>query len=592
MNAFLKKFTLFQFKSLLLLIFLLNCGGKKELEKLNKIVPVTSPLVVYPSVEICNIAPNEEVDGIDVIISLDNTGSNVAGPGGGSDPDRRYRYDLLIEWADTRLINPLFKNELENYALIEFNLGDTIVNGQANGNFNQQKPFLKLQEFRDLVAAQKTATNDSDGTPYARIIKKAEELVIADLKIRKEKYAQELLTNPAAKKSLFQVLHILVTDGQNCSGDKPDGGVYGHYGQVETDPYTCPQFGQVDVTGPSGMLQLVKDFVTKLPAHPEWGQYITYAQLNTVYYQKTSASNPFAKFLLKDMAEAGYGVFFDATGGPIPYDQVIKLDPKNINNTIVDWGILPRNAKWDEENTEWILLDSDADGVADVEEFPAYCVFKESCNDSGVRDFVYYRFYKKSCKLIAGPNGVDVCASEIATICGPQGKPRLDNDGDGLYNCEEDKLGSNPELPDSDANGITDFYSVMRNYPITNPLYPVPNPAGMDQDDDKLSDYQEIVKTFTPWKIDNSLLDFRGLKPITRTRTSFTFDPIKGIKCEYFRIDNVPTLKPNQDDLLQFDVIMQQTSGQGEKIIYTAIEPLVKGQANIKWSDFKIRVQK
>ncbi len=67
-------------------------------------------------------------------------------------------------------------------------------------------------------------------------------------------------------------------------------------------------------------------------------------------------------------------------------------------------------------------------------------------------------------------------------------KPRLDKDGDGLSDHEEKMLGTNPQSPDSDKDGLIDIDEI--NHHRTNPLQ-------ADSDGDGLSDFEEVEKHHT-----------------------------------------------------------------------------------------------
>jgi len=73
----------------------------------------------------------------------------------------------------------------------------------------------------------------------------------------------------------------------------------------------------------------------------------------------------------------------------------------------------------------------------------------------------------------------------------------LDSDNDGLTDAEEKILGTNPNSPDTDADGLKDGDEVK--------VYKT-NPLLMDSDNDGLSDYQEV----TVYKTDPNKADTDG----------------------------------------------------------------------------------
>ena len=72
--------------------------------------------------------------------------------------------------------------------------------------------------------------------------------------------------------------------------------------------------------------------------------------------------------------------------------------------------------------------------------------------------------------------------------------PNLDSDNDGIIDTEEKKLGTNPNLIDSDFDGLSDYYEI--NISKTDPLK-------ADTDDDGLNDGNELELGLDPLKADS-----------------------------------------------------------------------------------------
>ena len=68
----------------------------------------------------------------------------------------------------------------------------------------------------------------------------------------------------------------------------------------------------------------------------------------------------------------------------------------------------------------------------------------------------------------------------------------LDNDGDGLLNCAEGDHGTNPNLFDTDGDGLGDAMEIGYS-----------NPTDFDSDDDGLSDGAEVGWGTDPWSSDS-----------------------------------------------------------------------------------------
>ncbi|GEM_PF-619665 len=88
-----------------------------------------------------------------------------------------------------------------------------------------------------------------------------------------------------------------------------------------------------------------------------------------------------------------------------------------------------------------------------------------------------------------------------------------DPDGDGLFNLEEEQLGTDPTLADTDGDGLDDRSEVEHVPPL--------NPLDRDTDGDSLTDYSELSMGTDPTKADtdsDGLTDFievlRGLDPL------------------------------------------------------------------------------
>jgi Bacterial TSP3 repeat len=70
----------------------------------------------------------------------------------------------------------------------------------------------------------------------------------------------------------------------------------------------------------------------------------------------------------------------------------------------------------------------------------------------------------------------------------------FDADSDGLFNCEEETYGTDPNFWDTDGDGLGDGIEVGSG--LGDPLLP-------DTDNDALSDYQEMMYGTNPWSSDS-----------------------------------------------------------------------------------------
>ncbi len=94
---------------------------------------------------------------------------------------------------------------------------------------------------------------------------------------------------------------------------------------------------------------------------------------------------------------------------------------------------------------------------------------------------------------------------------------RFDLDGDGLVNCEEDVLGTNPERADSDGDGLSDGLEVRFG------LDPTHAEDNRDDDFDGIPNSDEVVRGLDPQSPDDTLRDRTGVR-YELTNTGVTDD--------------------------------------------------------------------
>ncbi len=406
------------------------------------------------------------------------------------------------------------------------------------------------------------------------------------------KYNEEKEENPDAKVSTFQSLNIFLSDGAPFTTND------GCDSEANPGNSTCAGFGPVK---DPAILASVDSLVNFLPNQPPYSQFLKSVTLNTGFYE--IKDNPVAKFRLNNMAIKGHGKFFDFVTCPesqrdengkcqIDYDQVIVVETRYVPRQILDWEIKNLNAQWNEDVGK-LLLDSDADGVADSYEYPVECVNKYSCNNSGVRDGVYYQISgkKKSCPTENGPNNTIVCRAETAECLKDSAGRALDQDGDTLIQCEEAKLGSNDLEFDTNKDQIVDDTAFYRNYFITTQNESTGQAPVGDYDGDGLNDYQELTKTFTPREWHN-VNDIPGVKAVERIRVTTKYDSVKNKKCDYYKIKNMPVLMKDKNDMIQITIVDWLSFGAGEKTLRIAKVPLKGGFVDIRDKDFKSYIVK
>jgi hypothetical protein len=164
-----------------------------------------------------------------------------------------------------------------------------------------------------------------------------------------------------------------------------------------------------------------------------------------------------SEHLLRSMAKWGEGVFRNFSSGQqidfLSFNYSSVSRPFGMTNFIVS----NLNTRPDFNK---LVVDSDGDGLNDEDEFQANLKMKTSSPDSdndGYNDKLEYD------RRAAGFDPGDPTKPE--SLCATTA--RKDDDGDGLNDCEEKVLGTDPKIVDSDRDRIPDGVEFLWD---TNPL--------------------------------------------------------------------------------------------------------------------------
>ncbi len=173
-----------------------------------------------------------------------------------------------------------------------------------------------------------------------------------------------------------------------------------------------------------------------------------------------------------------------------------------------------------------VLMDSDGDGVADVdEESQGLDPVDPDTDRDGLMDGIELRM------------GLDPLTVDIINGCNVS----LDDDGDRLNTCEERVLGTNPCMGDSDGDGLPDLVEALSR---TNPLVPEDL---LDTDRDGISNAREVEAHGDPLSADIAFHAERGygysLEPADPTPD--------GRACYNVRAENI-TVMPTRERLHPF----------------------------------------
>lgn len=192
----------------------------------------------------------------------------------------------------------------------------------------------------------------------------------------------------------------------------------------------------------------------------------------------------------------------DATELPLGTDP---LNPDTDGDGIYD-GWETDHAPFDPLDPADGVADSDEDGLSNAMEITVTQTdwLVEDTDDDGLTDYEEWLFGTDPNAADSDGDGLSD-GQEVTLGCNPV---IWDTDGDGLSDGREARLGTNPLAADSDGDGISDKWEVYHS-PF-DPLNPADGAA--DSDGDGLSNATEAVSSHTSWQVadtdDDGLSDY------------------------------------------------------------------------------------
>ena len=281
-----------------------------------------------------------------------------------------------------------------------------------------------------------------------------------------------------------------------------------------------PSVPALDAVGQAAVLQSMRD-LARLADRELAGELAT-----QVFYFPPPGGGPAdaTAALLGQLATAGRGTLSLLTGSaPLNLGRVDlrPLTIRTVHKQIFAWN---RNAR---PTKDGLKVDSDGDGLTDEEELALGTDPGNPDTDGdGISDGVEVRLSALGFDPLV-PNLVPQCtAADLVT----------DTDGDGLTDCEEKLLGTDPSLVDTDADGMPDLVEFLQG---TNYLKP---DASLDYDGDGTTNLNEMVIHSDPWSSDLTLQSDFGY----RTRVETVVAEPGGRDCVSLRVANV-ALVPTRD---------------------------------------------
>ncbi|AKU92115.1 vWA domain-containing protein [Vulgatibacter incomptus] len=193
--------------------------------------------------------------------------------------------------------------------------------------------------------------------------------------------------------------------------------------------------------------------------------------------------------LLREMARVGAGTFRHiANGEKLDF---LDVDFTSFRRLFTLKRFMASNINALPIRDVQLAVDSDGDGLSDVEEelIGTDPTLRDTDGD-GFSDFLEHRLRN------AGFDPLDPSDADCA-VTEDDDYNRRDDDGDGLLNCEERFLGTNPRLFDTDADGIPDWIEVRAG------TSPVSDDLLADLDRDGRTNGDEVRDHTDPNRPDN-----------------------------------------------------------------------------------------
>jgi hypothetical protein len=173
-----------------------------------------------------------------------------------------------------------------------------------------------------------------------------------------------------------------------------------------------------------------------------------------------------------------------------------------------------------------LKVDSDGDGLTDEDEINIFHTdpTNPDTDGDGISDGVEVRL---------SALGFDPLTPNVVPQCSPQ-ELTSDSDGDGLTDCEEKLLGTDPTLVDTDGDGAPDIVEFVAG---TNYLA---NDGSDDDDFDGTTNLQELLIHSDPWTSDLALQGDRGYRYNVTAAKAVAGDPTD---CVSMRVANITLLE-------------------------------------------------
>jgi hypothetical protein len=456
------------------------------------VAPANTPSTVTLDTQFCTSNPSDYVTPVKILFALDYSQSMIV-----SDPN------FSRATAVAQVMQQLGQSPALSYAILEFR-GDVNVltkeatpDGGIIDGFESSTLLDPTTVETELgVGLPAPATEDQETTDFVAALVSAQALIQADI-----------LQGQAQPDVLARTKYVVVflTDGIPTKNYPPNcqpGGVGG-----DACPVCIPS-----ITDAVGAIASLRD------------QGVGSVQVDTalVFNNPDVPPPPVSEHaaaagLLQCMATTGNGSFRDFSIGE-------PVDFRGFNYEVLQLFYQPQTFVFTNLNARYgtFAPDSDGDGLSDAEEARLGSNPRSPDTDGdGWSDLLESKYPKDFHILVADPG----CPANL----------RVDTDGDGLLDCEEEYIGTSEVNYDSDGDGIPDgveWFAGTR-----------PSVADMsdDPDLDGRTNYEELQQHTDPNVADSDNLSDTAERYTLTSRGQ----PVNGVSCFTLHVENMhlaPTL--------------------------------------------------
>ncbi len=527
------------------MILVVGCNEEKKLTKLEPIIKHDYS-VTQAALDFCTRESHDLKTKLKFVFVIDKSGSNQPYQDeflvdhAGTDPLGTRRYDPIINFLQDPAVTNISDTNIY-FSLINFSTDVSAVDFDpahtTNYFTNDRAIFEQVVRYEkagghypDTLGAG--VPNDAGWTNYNKAFggtSGVKNVIYNDI------LREKLLNGENIVPSYYIVFFI--TDGAPITGQDINADwIY----QSDTDVYS----------GIDGIRSLMSD-------HSEWVDNI---EINTGYYFDTE--DLIASNLLNMMSIRGSGSFSKFTSA-IDFSDYRQPD-RNVKIGLRDIFVLNMSALWVDGK---LVADTDGDGLSDTLEMRLRSNINIKDSDgNNVSDAVEYQYSGSPCGnitcLAAGKRSYN-----NPSQCGSITDRAKDKDDDGLTDCEEQLIGTEPDSFDSNNDYIPDDIAFRNKLAAAQGSI---SESLENMDLDSLTNYDEI-KYNTPYNFHND--DIINLKTLEYRLKTVSDSSLK--TCYHLDIGNFAEV--TNTSLMRIYIMEETLLSYNKKFLRTAEKAVPQG---------------